>query len=110
MEQPTFRAAYDVRQKHAEILRQQKEPNIDDLLKIVTESVATYNSARNASMLWRSHLKQRWRAQGSNSRPGRLVRSVIPQNSDTATGEPVNVLKDDDQLRAFLAQHWHRRG
>jgi exodeoxyribonuclease VII small subunit len=42
MEQPTFRAAYDVLQKHAEILRQKKEPKIDDLLKIVTESVATY--------------------------------------------------------------------
>jgi exodeoxyribonuclease VII small subunit len=40
MEQPTFRAAHDALQKHAEILREQKEPNIDDLL---TESVATYN-------------------------------------------------------------------
>ena len=40
MEQPTFRAAHDVLQKHAEILREQKELNIDDLL---TESVATYN-------------------------------------------------------------------
>jgi exodeoxyribonuclease VII small subunit len=43
MEQQTFRAAYDVLQKHAETLREQKEPNIDDLLKIVTESVAAYN-------------------------------------------------------------------
>ena len=42
MEQQTFRAAYDVLQKHAETLREQKEPNIDDLLKIVTESVAAY--------------------------------------------------------------------
>ncbi|VTU44263.1 exodeoxyribonuclease VII small subunit [Variovorax sp. RA8] len=42
MEQQTFRTAYDVLQKHAETLREQKEPNIDDLLKIVTESVAAY--------------------------------------------------------------------
>jgi exodeoxyribonuclease VII small subunit len=43
MEPQTSRAAYDVLQKHAETLREQKEPNIDDLLKIVTESVAAYN-------------------------------------------------------------------
>lgn len=42
MDQQTFRAAYDVLQKHADTLRDQKEPNIDDLLKIVTESVAAY--------------------------------------------------------------------
>lgn len=42
MEQQTFRAAYDVLRKHAETLREVQEPNIDDLLKIVTESVAAY--------------------------------------------------------------------
>lgn len=35
----TFRQAYGVLQKHAITLRDQKEPNIDDLLSIVTESV-----------------------------------------------------------------------
>ena len=38
----SFREAYGVLQKHAQILRDQKEPNIDDLLRIVTESVAAY--------------------------------------------------------------------
>lgn len=42
MEQQTFREAYGVLQQHAETLREQQEPNIDDLLKIVTESVAAY--------------------------------------------------------------------
>lgn len=37
-----FRKAYGVLQKHAETLRNQQEPNIDDLLHIVTESVAAY--------------------------------------------------------------------
>jgi exodeoxyribonuclease VII small subunit len=37
-----FRDAYAVLQKHAETLRNQREPNIDDLLKIVTESVSAY--------------------------------------------------------------------
>lgn len=39
----SFREAYGVLQEHAETLRNQDEPNIDDLLKIVTESVAAYN-------------------------------------------------------------------
>jgi exodeoxyribonuclease VII small subunit len=42
MEAQTFREAYGVLQEHAESLREQTEPNIDDLLSIVTESVAAY--------------------------------------------------------------------
>jgi exodeoxyribonuclease VII small subunit len=38
----TFREAYGVLQQHAKTLRDQDEPNIDDLLSIVTESVAAY--------------------------------------------------------------------
>lgn len=42
MQARTFREAYGVLQEHAETLREQTEPNIDDLLSIVTESVAAY--------------------------------------------------------------------
>ena len=42
MEARTFREAYSVLQEHAQTLREQKEPNIDELLAIVTESVAAY--------------------------------------------------------------------
>ncbi|MFZ4539558.1 exodeoxyribonuclease VII small subunit [Propionivibrio sp.] len=38
----TFRDAYGVLQRHANTLRNQQEPNIDDLLDIVTESVGAY--------------------------------------------------------------------
>lgn len=38
----SFREAYGVLQEHAETLRNQSEPNIDDLLTIVTESVEAY--------------------------------------------------------------------
>jgi exodeoxyribonuclease VII small subunit len=38
----SFREAYSLLQKHADTLRHQRDPNIDDLLKIVTESVAAY--------------------------------------------------------------------
>lgn len=42
MAQRSFKEAYGVLQKHAETLRDQDEPNIDDLLTIVTESVEAY--------------------------------------------------------------------
>lgn len=38
----TFKEAYGVLQQHAQTLRDQQEPNIDDLLSIVTESVGAY--------------------------------------------------------------------
>lgn len=38
----TFKEAYGVLQGHAETLRNQTEPNIDDLLSIVEESVSAY--------------------------------------------------------------------
>ena len=41
-ETENFRDSYEVLQRHAETLRKETEPNIDDLLKIVTESVAAY--------------------------------------------------------------------
>jgi exodeoxyribonuclease VII small subunit len=38
----TFREAFEVLQQHAETLRRTQEPNIDDLVNVVTESVAAY--------------------------------------------------------------------
>ncbi len=38
----TFKEAYGVLSRHATTLRNQQEPNIDDLLNIVTESVEAY--------------------------------------------------------------------
>lgn len=38
----TFKEAYGVLNRHAQTLRNQQEPNIDDLLGIVTESVEAY--------------------------------------------------------------------
>ena len=42
----TFKEAYGVLQQHAQTLRVQQEPNIDDLLTIVTESVAAYKTCQ----------------------------------------------------------------
>jgi exodeoxyribonuclease VII small subunit len=38
----TFREAYETLQRHAETLRSQREPDLDNLLQVVTESVAAY--------------------------------------------------------------------
>jgi exodeoxyribonuclease VII small subunit len=38
----TFKEAYGTLQTHATTLRDQKEPNIDELLQVVTESVSAY--------------------------------------------------------------------
>lgn len=38
----TFKEAYSILQGHAQTLRNQTEPNIDDLLSIVEESVGAY--------------------------------------------------------------------
>ena len=38
----SFRQAYGVLQQYAQMLREQREPSIDDLLTIVTESVQVY--------------------------------------------------------------------
>jgi exodeoxyribonuclease VII small subunit len=38
----SFKDNFGVLQRHAETLRNQREPNIDDLLTIVTESVTAY--------------------------------------------------------------------
>ena len=47
MTETTFREAYGVLQQHAEALREQSEPNIDQLLTIVTESVAAYETCKS---------------------------------------------------------------
>lgn|SRR5690606_29306475 len=43
MSQTSFKQAYSTLQQHAETLRHQQEPNIDDLLTIVSQSVQAYN-------------------------------------------------------------------
>lgn len=43
----TFKQAFGVLQKHAQTLRNQQEPNIDDLLSIVTESVDAYKVCKD---------------------------------------------------------------
>lgn len=47
MTEKTFKQAYGVLHQHAETLRNQSEPNIDDLLTIVQESVDAYKTCQS---------------------------------------------------------------
>lgn len=47
MTTPTFRESYEKLQRHAETLRNQREPDLDNLLNIVTESVAAYKVCKS---------------------------------------------------------------
>lgn len=42
----TFKEAYAILQKHAQALRTQQEPDIDNLTRTVSESVAAYKVCR----------------------------------------------------------------
>lgn len=43
----TFRTAYGTLQKNAELLRTQREPDLDNLLEVVTQSVAAYKVCKS---------------------------------------------------------------
>ena len=68
MSEKTFRQAYGVLQEHAETLRNQQEPNIDDLLTIVTELVAAYKVCKERIDAVEKALEQALSGAGVSSR------------------------------------------
>lgn len=43
----TFKEGYDVLKKNAELLESQEEPDIDNLMKIVEESMSVYKACKS---------------------------------------------------------------
>ena len=68
MSEKTFKQAYGVLQEHAETLRNQQEPNIDDLLTSVTDSVAAYNVCKERIDAVEKALEQALSGAGVSSR------------------------------------------
>ena len=66
----SFKDAYGVLQQHAETLREQAEPNIDDLLTIVAESVEAYKICRERIDAVEAALKAALDGVGTGSGPG----------------------------------------
>jgi len=80
MSEKNFKQAYGVLQKHAETLRNQQEPNIDDLLTIVTESVDAYKVCKERIDAVEKALEQ--------ALSGAEVSNAEVDSSDDSHGEP----------------------
>ncbi|WP_278484554.1 exodeoxyribonuclease VII small subunit [Achromobacter insolitus] len=85
MKQKTFREAYDVLQRHAETLRNQDEPNIDDLLAIVNESVDAYKVCKQRIDAVEKALEEALVSAGLEG-AGRGERAAPLPNEDDARG------------------------
>ena len=80
----TFKASYSVLQTHAQTLRTQKEPNIDDLLTIVTESVAAYKVCQERITAVESALE---RALSDTTAPSAMPKAAVRGVSTSVTPE-----------------------
>lgn len=90
MAEKTFKEAYGVLQKHADTLRNQQEPNIDDLLTIVTQSVDAYKVCKERIDAVEQALQQALSGAGvsnqdadSDSLPPEVSSSKHPAFDDT---------------------------
>lgn len=91
MTEKTFKQAYGVLQQHAETLRNQQEPNIDDLLTIVTESVSAFDVCKERIDAVEQALEQALSGVDVSSRSIDDNKSAIdssPENSDFNDDSP----------------------
>ena len=65
----TFKEAYGTLQNYAATLRDQKEPNIDDLLRVVTDSVSAYKVCQERIDAVEKALQAALGADGAAPRP-----------------------------------------
>lgn len=94
----TFRDAYGVLQRHADTLRNQQEPNIDDLLSIVTESVGAYKVCKERIDAVEKALEQALGNVGVEPGPALAVPLDIPpfETPEQHPNHPSNLDSDDD--------------
>lgn len=101
MEATTFRDAYIVLQRHAQTLRDQDEPNIDDLLDIVNESVAAYKVCKQRIDAVEKALEEALTSAGleGSGKQGKVSAAPEPAGStrqhDQATATGPDELDDD---------------
>jgi exodeoxyribonuclease VII small subunit len=92
----SFKEAYGVLNRHAQTLRNQQEPNIDELLGIVTESVAAYKVCKERIDAVEAALEQALAdpAVASSSAPGCAEegRSLASAGTVRATAGPASSL------------------
>jgi exodeoxyribonuclease VII small subunit len=83
----TFKEAYGVLQTHAETLRNQTEPNIDDLLSIVEESVSAYRVCKERIDAVEKALEKALTDVGADSEP----RAAAEEGAARAVSAPRRV-------------------
>lgn len=89
MSETTFKEAWGVLQKHAQTLRNQSEPNIDDLLGIVTESVQAYKVCQSRVEAVEKALEEALKGSGAE-------RKLAPAPAPTeAAARPADDGEDD---------------
>jgi len=88
MTETTFKEAWGVLQKHAQTLRNQSEPNIDDLLGIVTESVQAYKVCQSRVEAVEKALEEALKGSGAE-------RQAEPSPAGRASARPE---ADDDDV------------
>lgn len=87
MTEKTFRNAFGVLQQHAETLRDQAEPNIDDLLTIVQESVEAYGVCKERIDAVETALKAALDGAGVGA-SATVPQPAIERESARAAGQP----------------------
>ena len=96
-----FREAYQVLQGHASTLREQTEPNIDDLLTIVKESVEAYKVCKERIDAVEKALQQTLTEVSTESeeQPSPSKRSSRKKESPIPSPKPSGSLDDlDDEI------------
>ena len=93
-EEKTFRDAYATLQKHAQTLRTQQEPDIDNLTTIVTESVEAYKICKQRIDAVEKALEQ---ALGNAQMEGDVDRGDLPQAAGSASSRAGSDAAELDQ-------------
>lgn len=96
-EEKTFREAYATLQKHAQTLRSQQEPDIDNLTTIVTESVDAYKICKQRIDAVEKALEQALgNAQIEGNEDGGNQRQAAGSGSSRPKGDSAET--DDDDI------------
>jgi exodeoxyribonuclease VII small subunit len=84
----TFKEAYGVLQRHAQTLRDQQEPNIDDLLTIVTQSVDAYKVCKERIDAVEKALDKALGEAGAVAKKSsRAPKAALPATPDAENGD-----------------------
>lgn len=100
MTDTTFKQAYGTLKRHAETLRTQSEPDIDNLLTIVTESVSAYQICKSRIDAVDKALEQALGGTGAEVQPSGTPKAAPPRSAAPSQTEQTGAMDDagDDDV------------